>query len=343
MRWAISLATILGAASVAPAAAQVSPPQCAAAAAYSAAHRGVSVFVLEGGKPVCEVYAGGTAASTANELWSGTKSFVGIMAAAAVQDGLLTLDEPASATLTEWRDDPRKARITLRQLLSMASGQGGVIGKPPTYAAAVAAPLSSDPGTRFQYGPTPMQVFGEVMRRKLAAHNADPSPLAYLKRRILDPIGLHVDAWRDGPDGNPLLPQGAVLTARAWAKLGEFVRAGGKVAGKPLVDPAAFAALFVPGPVNPAYGLTWWLPHAPKVADPVTALNDLGARAGEVPADIVMAAGAGDQRLYVIPSRRLTIVRQATLDIASIMRGERSGWSDVDFLKLLGAGAGTRR
>ena len=332
MRW-----IVLAAALCAPLSAQakVGPAQCDAAAAYSAAHRGVSVLVLDQGRPVCEKYAVGDAA-TPNELWSGTKSFVGIMAAAGVQDGLLTLDERAAETLTEWKSDPRKATITLRQLLSMASGQGGVIGRPPGYADAIAAPLSSDPGTKFQYGPTPMQIFGEVMRRKLAAKGLDANPLVYLKRRILDPIGLKVGNWRNGIDGNPLLPQGAVLAAREWAKLGEFVRAGGKSDGKQLVDPATLAGLFQPSAVNPNYGLTWWLPHAPTVPDPVSSINDLGRRGAELPADIVMAAGAGDQRLYVIPSRGLTIVRQATLDIPAAMRGEKSGWSDVDFLKTLG-------
>ena len=334
MRWRMMM-LVAGLCLPGSAFARVTPAQCDAAAGYSAAHRGVAVLVLEDGKPVCEQYAAGDA-STANELWSGTKSFVGIMAAAAVQDGLLTLDERAADTLVEWKGDPRKSTITLRQLLSMASGQGGVIGRPPTYADAIATPLASDPGTKFEYGPTPMQIFGEIMRRKLAAKRLDASPLAYLKRRVFDPIGLQVGSWRNGPDGNPLMPQGAVLTPRNWARLGEFVRAGGKLNGKPLVDPGAFAALFKPSPLNPAYGLTWWLPHPPKVSDPVTAGTDLGKRATELPADIVTAAGAGDQRLYVIPSLRLTIVRQAKLDIAAVMRGEKSGWSDADFLKTLG-------
>lgn len=333
MRWAC--AAILMSIVATPSLAGVSAEQCKAAGSYSAMHRGVALLVLDHGQLVCEAYASGDA-STPNEIWSGTKSFVGIMAAAAVQDGLLSLDERAADTLVEWKSDPRKATITVRQLLSMSSGQGGVIGKPPTYAEAIAAPLKSDPGTRFEYGPTPMQIFGEIMRRKLAARKLDASPLAYLRRRILDPIGLVVGAWRNGPDGNPLLPQGAVLTARDWAKLGEFVRAGGKVNGKQIIDPQAFTALFSPSAANPAYGLTWWLPHPPKVPDPVTAGTDLGARAGELPSDIVTAAGAGDQRLYVIPSRGLTIVRQARLDIPALMRGEKSGWSDAEFLRLLG-------
>jgi hypothetical protein len=132
------------------------------------------------------------------------------------------------------------------------------------------------------------------------------------------------------------MPQGAVMAPREWAKLGEFVRSGGVSGGKNLVDAKALAALFERSALNPAYGLTWWLPNLPKVPDPVTAGTDLGRRSAELPRDIVTAAGAGDQRLYVIRSSGLTIVRQATLDLPAAMRGEKSGWSDADFLKLLG-------
>ena len=309
---------------------------CKAAIRYSDAHRGVSVLVLDHGKPICEAYHGGDA-QTPHELWSGTKSFVGLMAAAAVQDGLLRIDEPVSETLPEWKADPAKASATLRQVLSMAAGQpSGTIGKPPSYADAVRIALNAAPGTRFQYGPAPMQLFGEILRRKLIAHGQSGDPLTYLKRRILDPIGLRIGGWRAGPDGQPLLPQGAALTAREWVKIGEFVRAGGKVGGKLLVDPVTLAALFEPSKANPTYGMTWWLPHPSTSSDVVTASTDIGRRSAELPADLVVAAGAGDQRLYVVPSQGLTIVRQADLDIPAALRGEKSGWSDATFLTVLG-------
>ena len=60
-------------------------------------------------------------------------------------------------------------------------------------------------------------------------------------------------------------------------------------------------------------------------------------RAAELPRDLVLAAGAGDQRLYVIPSRGLVIVRQARLDLAALGPGAdpATKWSDADFLRLL--------
>lgn len=315
-------------------AARAEPPQlpgCAEALAYSAAHDGTALLVLEDGKVRC----GSSDVSTPQELWSGTKSLVGLMAAAAVQDKLLTLDERAADTLAEWQADPQKATITIRQLLAMTGGQASTVGRPLGYLDSVKAPLTAAPGAKFQYGPAPMQIVGEIMRRKLTAAGLDSDPRAYIERRILNPIGVTVGNWRNGPDGAALMPQGLVLAANEWAKIGEFVRGGGIRDGAPLIDPATLTELFRGSDANPAYGLTWWLPRASNARDSVTRSTDIVQHAAELPADLVVAAGAGDQRLYVIPSRRLTIVRQARLDIAAIAAGKASGWSDAHFLSLV--------
>jgi CubicO group peptidase (beta-lactamase class C family) len=262
------------------------------------------------------------------------------MAAVAVKDGLLTLDERASDTLTEWRSDPEKAKITLRELLSMTSGQPPRSQKFMGYMDSVNAPLTAPPGTKFQYGPAPLQIFGEIMRRKLARAGEDSNARGYIERRILSPLGVRVGSWRNGPDGNPLMPEGLALSAREWAKIGEFVRAGGRHDGKQLVDPVAFAALFKGSAVNPAYGLTWWLPHASTAGGPTTENTDIALRAGDLPSDMVIAGGAGRQRLYVIPSLKLTIVRQARFDIKAARAGIRakSTWSDAHFVLLVTKG-----
>jgi CubicO group peptidase (beta-lactamase class C family) len=291
---------------------------CDEVAAYSDLRAGVSVLVLKDGQAVCERYASGGGPRQGWELWSGTKSFIGLIAAAAVQDGLLSLD------------DPRKAGVTIRQLLSLTSGMSTTIGRPPAYAGAIATPFTAEPGTRFQYGAEPFQVFGAVMNRKLAAaRTGDADVLAYLTRRILDPIGARPFGWRRTTAGEPLMPQGASFTAREWAKVGEFVRAGGSVGGRPLVDPAAFRAQFTGSKINPAYGISWWLPGEGGYG-PRGTTSDFAVHARELPTDLVIAAGAGFQRLYVIPSCGLTIVRQSPLMLSQ--RAETPAWSDFAFL-----------
>jgi CubicO group peptidase (beta-lactamase class C family) len=84
---------------------------------YSAAMSGVSCVVMVDGKIVYESYPARGDVAKAWGLASGTKSFSGVAAAAAVQDGLFKLDDPVSNILTEWKADARRD-VTIRQLLS---------------------------------------------------------------------------------------------------------------------------------------------------------------------------------------------------------------------------------
>jgi CubicO group peptidase (beta-lactamase class C family) len=311
---------------------------CRTSIAYSTGSAGVSVLVIKDGRVVCEDYANRGSATTAHELWSGTKSFAGVMAAVAAKDGLLTLDERVAETITEWQRDPRKAVVTIRQLLSLTAGQRAMPGgRAPGYAEAIATPLTAAPGTTFQYGPVAFQTFGALIERKLAAKGESADALQFVKTRILGPLGMTAARWRRTPEGDAVLAHGAAFTARDWAKFGEFIRAGGVVRGTSLVHPETFRALFVGTTANPAYGLSWWLPHATTAPDVVTAGVDLGRHAAALPSDMVIAGGAGNQRLYVVPSCGLTVVRQARFNLltAAFRRRQTASWSDFTFVKPL--------
>lgn len=323
-------ATLLAALTLSALPPTTQPPtadQIQAAARVSAEARGFAFLVMHEGKVIFEAYPNGGSASRATELASGTKSFAGVMALAAQEDGLLKLDESVSDTLSEWRDPDRK-NITIRELLTLTSGVPGAHptvgpqrpGRPsaqrvPSYAEAILAKPSAAPGTRFQYGATPFMVFGEVMRRKLQP--TGEGVLAYLERRVFAPIELKVGRWRRDRDGNLHLPSGAALTAREWAKFGEMIRLN----GKGVLRESSVAELWKGTRARPSYGLTWWLPAEGPVGAglPRSAGTDL-------PKDIRMAAGAGGQRLWVIPSRGLTIVRLAPV------LGERTPFDDRTIL-----------
>jgi len=279
------------------------------AAEYSAENRGVSVLVMKGDKIVFEDYENGHTAETSWFLASGTKSFSGAMLAAAIEDKLVkSFDEKVSETITEWKNDKQKSLITLRQLLSLTSGiDAGQIGRVPDYKDAINSPVSFEAGTRFEYGPVPFQIFGEVMTRKLAPKKE--TVMDYLKRRILTPIGLKVAFWRMS-DGNPLLPQGTNLTAREWVKFGLFLKNGGKWNGKQIVAKKLLDELVVGSKANPAYGITFWLNAEGKSPTGMPTAMRVETNNGEAVKDLYMAAGAGNQRLYIIPSKDLVIVRQ---------------------------------
>lgn len=299
------------------------------AAEYSQENMGLSVLIMKGNKIVFEQYQNGHSSDRPWILASGTKSFSGVMCAAAIEDKLISgFDEKVSDTITEWKADKRRSQITIRQLLSLTSGiDAGTIGRVPSYAEAVTESSKYEPGDRFEYGPVPFQVFGELMTRKLKTRNE--SVYDYINRRILKPIGLNVAFWRkDG--GQPLLPQGAVLTAREWVKFGQLLKDGGKWNGKQIIRKDLLDELRKGSKANPAYGITFWLNHDGTKANGVSTRNavmtEISANGVSKEAlDLFMAAGAGNQRLYIIPSLDLVVVRQAAF----------GKWDDGEFIKRL--------
>ncbi len=299
-----------------------------AAAEYSRDHRGVAMVVMKGDKIVFEDYSSVGSRDLPWMLASGTKSFSGVLLAAAVEDKIISsFDEKVADTLTEWKTDPRKSKITLRQLLSLTSGiEAGPVASAPSYADAAGMTAKFEPGTRFEYGPVPFQVFGEVMTRKLKPRGETLDK--YLHRRILDPIGLDVSFWRKN-NGQPLLPQGAVISAREWIKFGKLLRDRGKWNGKQIINAKLLDELTVGSKVNPAYGITFWLNAdgtGPSGDDRQSISGDIGKKMSER-SKIYMAAGAGNQRLYVIPSEDMVVVRY----------GAFGGYDDREFItKLLG-------
>ena len=314
------------------------------AAAYSKENRGLSFVVMKGGKIVFEEYQNGFSAKESHLLASGTKSFNGIMAAAAIEDGLIkNFDEKISDTITEWKTDKRKSAITLRQLLSLTAGLDvGNNGRPPTYADAVKFPAKFDSGTTFEYGPVPFQVFGEVMRRKLLPKKE--TVLDYMKRRIFDLIGLKVADWTM-QEGQPDLPSGAYLSALDWLKFGQLLKNEGKWDGKQVIEKKYLRELWNGSKANPNYGLTFWLnsssngeaniaktenARVQRLRDFLNIQSDVeevskNGFGKDLPRDMFVAAGAGKQRLYVIPSLDLVIVRQ----------GRQSRFDDTEFLSRL--------
>ncbi|MGH7836167.1 MAG: serine hydrolase domain-containing protein [Candidatus Binatia bacterium] len=265
------------------------------AADYLKGLNGHAMLVYHRDALIFEEYLNGWVAEKPHPLASGTKSFSGAMLAAAVEDGLLGFDEKVAETIVEWKDHPRKSQITIRHLLSLTSGiyGGSTREAAPSYARAVViANARFWPGVRFQYGPIPYQIFGELMRRKLVEKGE--SVEAYMKRRILDPISLKPAGWAKDEDGNILLPRGAVMTAREWAKFGTLVLHQGRWQDRQVIPAKLLQECFVGASANPNYGVTFWI-----------------EKLGRAPKDLVMARGRGMQILYIVPSLELVVVQFA--------------------------------
>jgi CubicO group peptidase (beta-lactamase class C family) len=261
-----------------------------AAAGYAAKHGLEALVVWQRGRTVFERFGDGYDRTKAHALYSGTKTFWGVLAVAAHDDGLLELDEPVARTIPEWNGG-LKGRVTLRMLLQLTSGIGfgGLGSAVPVYERALAVELKNEPGSTFTYGGIPLQVFGAVMARKLAKRGL--SPHEYLRIRILDPIGLELGSWRSLADGTQPLPTGAFVAASEWLKFGRLIAEGGAWKGEQVVKAASLRLCFEGSEANPRYGLCFWL--SPIAVQP----------------DLVYASGSGGQALYVVPSEELVVVK----------------------------------
>lgn len=231
------------------------------------------------------------------DVASQQKSFVAILAAIAVDKGLLDMAKPVTAYLgAGWSKavPEAEAQITVLNLMSMNSGLGEDF--------TVKAP----PGAVFLYN-TPVYA---VMKRVLAA--AARQPIEALTHDWLTaPAGMTETAWRQRPAamadvGNPT---GLVTVPRDVARLGQIVLDHGRAAdGKRVVSEAQLSLLFQPSPANPAYGRLWWLNGSDVTIRPLARRVE-GPLIPAAPADLVAALGAMDRKLYVVPSRKLIVVR----------------------------------
>ena len=317
---------------------EIMPSDCERAAQYSESKRGVSMLVLQNGRTIFERYANGGSARERWPIFSGTKSFWGIAALAAVHDGLFNLDDSVSDTITEWKGDPRKSQITIRELLNQTDGIEGAsrlqrASIRDRNAVAIGLPTVAEPGSAFIYGPSHLQIFSELLHRKLNGR----ATTRYIEARVLNRLGLGRLNYKRDAHGNPLPATGFELTAREWARLGELVLGSGNYHGRQIVPANLLREAFVGSQANPSYGLTFWLNQQSRKlsgeAD-MERMLDLpweSARWTDVcickdaPADMVVALGSGYQRLFVIPSLKAIIVRQ----------GSNARFSDAHFLRLV--------
>lgn len=353
----------------------------ARAAEYAAQTDGQAVLVMHRGRIVYETYMAGGGATRRSGLASGSKSFVGVAALAAVADGKLNLDRPVGDYLPEWRSDPAKQRITVRQVLSLESGiqsgnpGTGCGGPGKTWSDAINTGTFAAPGEQFRYGPYPFIVGGAVLEKVTGERFED-----YLERRILKPLGISVAWVLKCGDGRPQLAGGASTTARDWAIFGEFVRRDGEYNGRRILPAGLIRELYRPSGANPNYGMSWWLVGATLQTNPAMGIEQAdgggsGGRGGRMkgglgggglgggrlgalrraraarrggggaegsrigtgpsaplpswmPSDLFMAAGMGKQRLYVIPSMELIVVRMGPIT------GGRQ-FTDLAFLEAL--------
>ncbi len=327
--------------------AQLKEESIKAAHHYSVNGAGFGLIVFEQGKLRFEDYYNGHSAQTPLHIFSGTKSFFGVLAAIGVEEGWLNLDELVAQTIPEWRDDPRKQQVTIRELLNFTSGLetgfSEIYGRSSKdkLTLSIGLKITRKRGASFVYGPGNLQVFCEVLRRKLKSKGV--SYEEYLHLKIIDPLGINIPRWTKDAHGNVIPSAGMYITGRDWLKFGQMILDGGRWKGRKLLREESLQLCFTGTHINPAYGLNFWLnsystqPDA-RVADVEERLDrepmptdwSRICLSKAAPPDLVVALGSNYQRLYISPM----------MDLVVVHLGKKKGkFLDDEFLRLLFAGA----
>jgi len=269
-------------------------------------------LVVHEGRIVAERYGHGAHRDMQLESWSMGKSITGTLIGRLVQLGWLRVDDPAP--VPNWRrapDDPR-ARIRVVDLMRMSSGLRFSRGSPEDgpgyhdhdliYTGALDAfefvttrPLQFEPGTRGRYRNTDPLTLGLIVRDIVRQHGEEY--LTWPQRELFDRIGIRRQVLETDPYGNFLMSGYDYGTARNWARLGMLYLNDGVWYGERLLPEGWTEFVSTPAPAwsDSAYGGMVWVN---------------GGRAWpHLPPDAFAFRGAGGQETYVIPSRRLVVVR----------------------------------
>lgn len=279
---------------------------------YARKRNSTGLLVIQNGKTLVEkywpapegdaaysmfVYGRAADGSLLEDVASQQKSFVAVLAAIAIDKGLLDVEKPVSDYIgTGWSKatPEQEAAIRVLDVLTMSSGLDEKFG------------YSAPAGTAFFYN-TPVY----AMTKQIVAAAAG-LPLETITRDWLTvPAGMASTAWRKRPAalasvGNDT---GLVTTPRDTALFGMLVLNGGiSNDGKRVVSTASLKKLFERSATNPAYGRLWWLNGGEWVARAAGERRD-GALVAAAPADMIAALGAFDRRLYIVPGKKLVVVR----------------------------------
>ena len=268
-----------------------------------------AVVVVHDGRVIAERYANGIGVDTPLLGFSMTKSVVNALIGVLTQQGLVTPSMPAP--IPEWRaaSDPRR-EIEVEHLMRMTSGlaldetNSGFDPASRMYLAndtagyAVRAPLIASPGTRWAYSSPTTQLLARIIRD---AVGGPEQTLAFAWRELFNPLGMrNVTLEFDGV-GTLQGSTWMLASARDWARFGLLYLNDGVVGGKRLLheDWVDFCIAASPGS---DYAAGFWTNRSEHP-------NAQGRVRLGIPRDAFFASGDLGQRIVILPSQKLVIVR----------------------------------
>ncbi|KYP15573.1 serine hydrolase [Flavihumibacter sp. CACIAM 22H1] len=268
-----------------------------------------SFMILVNGRIVLEEYFNGHSSATDWEWNSAGKTLVATTTGITQQAGLLNINNRVSDYIgTGWTSMllEKENLIKVRNLLTMTSGIDD------TKQLVIKSNLSyvADAGTRWAYG----NVFQKLTDVVAAASGQNFE--SYFNTKLKNKIGMD-GFWNFGTIFTIYHS-----TTRSMARFGLLALNKGKWKEEQVVPEAYFTeSTSSSQSINPSYGYLWWLNGKTTYMLPSDQTVYTGTLVPNAPADMYAAMGAKDQRIYVIPGKKMVVIRM----------GEASDAANPDF------------
>lgn len=265
---------------------------------YLAEKNSKGFIILHNGKIVVEAYFNGHTATTPWYWASAGKTLTTAITGIAQDEGLIDINNKVSQYLgTGWTSAPldKENLITCKNLLSMTSGLDDSLGNDTS---AANLQYKADAGERWAYH----NVF-EKLQDVIALTSGD-NWSDYFNVKLKNRIGMS-GAWIQNGDFHLYWSN-----TRSMARFGLLTYADGKWDGEQIIPEAYLNdAVNTSQSINEAYGYMWWLNGKSSYHLPQSQFEFPGSLIPEAPSDMYAGLGKNDQKLYVVPSKKLVVVR----------------------------------
>jgi CubicO group peptidase (beta-lactamase class C family) len=261
-----------------------------------------SFMILVNGRIVMENYFNSHTATTPWYWASAGKTLTSTMTGIAQEEGYLSINDKVSTHIgTQWTNEPlvKENLITCRNLLTMTSGIDDYVNG--VYSDDVSPAnlnYKADSCTRWAYS----NVY--VKLQDVIASATGQTWSTYFNTKLRDKIGM-TGSWIQS-DNNVVYWS----TTRSMARFGLLALNKGKWNTTQILNEAYFnAATSTSQNINLSYGYLWWLNGKASYHVPQSQLQFNGSIIPSGPTDMFMALGKNDQKIYVIPSMKMVIIR----------------------------------
>ncbi|MGB5667233.1 MAG: serine hydrolase [Maribacter sp.] len=261
-------------------------------------------IILKNGRIVVERYFNGHSQNASWTWFSAAKSLTATFVGVAQDEGLLNINNKTSDYLgANWSQLTLEKQdlITVKHHLSMTTGLTAHIGDYIPWVCTLPTCLdyTADAGTRWAYHQGAFMLLQEIITEASGASFQE-----YCKTKVADKIGM-VGNWTNSLGLNIYNSN-----TRSMARFGLLMHNKGVWDNNTIVSEAYFNEMTnTSQDINKSYGYLWWLNGKESAMGTTSEVVIPGPLVSNAPNDMFAALGANDQKIYVVPSKDLIVVR----------------------------------